>query len=265
MGHLIDQRGVLYPAQLPTFHRESAPAELRELIRWFWIPRWNLPPGAVSRQEVLPFPTANLVVEPGGVSLSGPTTGISHRELRGHGWAVGALLRPAALALVHPQPHILNDRELQLSLPALHAAVVEAMGEDDEERGRGRAVDAYSRWAAANLAPPDEDGRLANLLEEVVSANPEITRVDQLAQKLHLSVRSLQRLTKRYMGLPPLAIIRRYRLQEAAHRLRTDPSLSIAQVALDLGYADQAHLANDFRRVLGLPPHRYRYHPKHST
>ena len=62
-------RGVLYPARLPSFHREPVPVELREAVRWFWVPSWDLPAGVVSRQEVLPFPAANLVVEPDVVQL----------------------------------------------------------------------------------------------------------------------------------------------------------------------------------------------------
>ncbi|MDO4243750.1 MAG: helix-turn-helix domain-containing protein [Actinomyces sp.] len=85
-----------------------------------------------------------------------------------------------------------------------------------------------------------------------------MVRVEQLAGRLVMSVRSVQRLAERYIGLPPLAVIRRYRLQEAAQRLREKPGLSIGEVAADLGYADQAHLAADFRTVLGLAPSGYR-------
>jgi AraC-like DNA-binding protein len=53
-------------------------------------------------------------------------------------------------------------------------------------------------------------------------------------------------------------MIRRYRLQEAAQRLREDPSLTISQVAAELGYADHAHLSADFRNVLGFTPSSYR-------
>jgi AraC-like DNA-binding protein len=53
-------------------------------------------------------------------------------------------------------------------------------------------------------------------------------------------------------------MIRRRRLQEAAQRLREGPDVRLADVAADLGYADQAHLANDFRALLGLTPSEYR-------
>ena len=51
--------------------------------------------------------------------------------------------------------------------------------------------------------------------------------------------------------------MQRRRLQEVAGRLAADPALSLAEVAADLGYADQAHLTRDFRAVTGVTPARY--------
>ena len=73
-----------------------------------------------------------------------------------------------------------------------------------------------------------------------------------------MSVRTLQRVAHRTVGMPPAAMIRRRRLQEAAQRIRDDPDAVLADVAAELGYADQAHLANDFRTVLGLTASSYR-------
>lgn len=53
-------------------------------------------------------------------------------------------------------------------------------------------------------------------------------------------------------------MIRRRRLQEAAERLRENPTLPIAALAGELGYADHAHFANDFRALLGISPSEYR-------
>lgn len=258
MTELGDGRGILYPAQLPTFHRQAAPAHLADRIRWFWVPRWHLAPGQVSRQRLLPFPAANLVVEPSGVWLVGATTGAAHRDLHDTGWAVGALLRPAGLRALHPDPRELVDRQIPVTAPGLHAGVVSAMSAVDPTAGRDEALQLAASWADQHLGAPDEGGRLANRLEDLVASDPSIIRVDQLADRLHLSVRGVQRLTHRHIGLTPLAVIRRYRLQEAAHRLRQDPSLTIAHVAADLGYADHAHLTTDFRMVLGSTPTAYR-------
>ena len=253
-----DTRGILYPTRLPTFHREPAPAHLVDRIRWFWIPQWRLAPGRTSRQDVLPFPASNLVVEREGVTLSGPTTGASHRDLRGSGWAVGALLRPAGLASLSPEPVRIQDAEAPFAAPELHQAVVAAMDDPDGRADLHGATQVYAAWAVDHLAPPDQQALLANTMEDLIAADSSIVRVEQVAQQLNMSARGVQRLAQRYVGIPPLAIIRRYRLQEAAKRLREDPALTIARVAADLGYADQAHLASDFRRVLGFTPMGYR-------
>ena len=97
-------RGILYPAALPTFTRLPAPERVAGLVRWFWIPEWDLGPGRTSRQEVIAFPASNLVVEPSMTGLAGPTTRRSSRDLVGRGWAVGALLLPAAVPQLGVEP-----------------------------------------------------------------------------------------------------------------------------------------------------------------
>nr|WP_255622738.1 helix-turn-helix transcriptional regulator [Tessaracoccus sp. OS52] len=126
------------------------------------------------------------------------------------------------------------------------------------EGDRDAAVGAFSAWILGTFTAPDDGALAANALEDLVRTDRSIVRVEQLAEHLHLSVRSVQRLAERYVGRPPLAIIRRYRLQEAAQRLREETGATVAQVAADLGYADHAHLTADFRDVLGLTPRSYR-------
>ncbi len=257
-----DPRGILYPARMPTFTRLPAPEPVAALVRWFWIPEWALAPGRTSRQQVLAFPACNLVVEHAGaypVGLAGPTTRLSYRDLHGTGWAVGALLRPAAVPHLTDDPGALRDTYRALALPDLHDAVAAAMtGPGEDGVRRARAVTAFADWIAAQLPAPDEEGRLANELAERVDADPTLLRVEDVASALGVSVRTVQRLAARYVGLPPSAMIRRRRLQEAAVRLREDPTTDIATVAADLGYADHAHLSSDFRTVLGFTPSGYR-------
>lgn len=253
-----DARGILFPDRLPTFRREPAPPALTGLVRWCWLPRWDLPAGAVSRQEVLPFPASNLVVQGEEVRLHGPSTRVAHQELTGSGWAVGLLLRPAAWSSLPGTPDVVRDTSTVLDEPDLARVVRDAMTADDVDAVGSGAVAAATAWAADRFAAPDEGGLLANAFEDLVAADREVVRVEQAAERLGLTVRAVQRLAQQYIGLPPLAVIRRYRLQEAAHRLRDDPGVTIATVAADLGYADHAHLSTDFRRVLGRAPRDYR-------
>lgn len=68
--------------------------------------------------------------------------------------------------------------------------------------------------------------------------------------KFHL-VRSFKTINK----LPPMQYFMQLRLIEARKRLRLgDPP---ARIAVDLGFFDQAHMSNAFRKVMGTSPRNY--------
>lgn len=95
--------------------------------------------------------------------------------------------------------------------------------------------------------------RLVDLLDEDWG----IRTVADLGAALHLSQRSIQRLAAHYVGMPPVLLLRRRRLQDAAERVRNCPGIDLPELALELGFADQAHLTREFRTVLGSTPRRY--------
>lgn len=258
MGDLDDGRGVLYPGSLPAFHRRAVPEPVAHLARWYWIARWDLSDGVVSTQSLLPFPAANLVVEPRGIGLSGPTTAASERALTGRGWAFGVLLRAAGLAVLDVDPGGIVDAEVGVSYDDLAAGVTAAMDAHDSAAAARVMSQWWSRLVGRDGDGVPEGAVLADMMVEIVASDPAVITVEDLARVMGMSTRALQRVSKRYVGLSPLRIIRRYRLQEAALRLREDPGLTIARVAADLGYADQAHLAADFRTTLGLTARDYR-------
>ena len=254
-------RGVLYPARLPQFHRLPPTDEAAGLVEWCWIPEWDIEPGRSSRQELVAYPALNLVVEGGsaptaGVLLSGATTQASHRDLSDRGWAVGALLRPAAVAALTESPVSLLDRAEPVHAPELLHAVTAAMASG--EGHRERAVRALCTWLRRRVGPIPAPARYANAMSTLLMGDASVRTPEQAATRLAVSVRTLQRMAHRHVGLSPAAMIRRRRLQEAAERIRSDPDPDLTIVATDLGYADQAHLSNDFRTVLGFTPSAYR-------
>ncbi len=254
-----DSRGPLYPARLPTFHRLSPPDAVAHLVRWFWIPEWHIEPGRSSRQHILPYPACNLVVEAGLVGISGPATHASYRDLTGDGWAVGALLRPAAVLALVDDPGAIRDRYRRVDLPELHRAITAAMtAQQPGDRRRAEAVEVFATWLARTVPHPEDDALLAGRMVDLIDSDAHVLVVGDAAARLGVSVRTLQRLARRYVGVPPAAMIRRRRLQEAAARLREGGGRDLASLAAELGYADQAHLAGEFRRVLGFTPSSYR-------
>jgi AraC-like DNA-binding protein len=88
-----------------------------------------------------------------------------------------------------------------------------------------------------------------------IAANPHVTQVRALAYDL--GVRALQRLFADYVGISPKWVIRRYRLHEVTERLAHGGFIDWAELAAELGYADQAHLTRDFKDIFGESPTRY--------
>jgi len=267
LGDDRQRRGVLYPRHLPEFHRLTPPDDLAHALGWFWISEWDLPDGRRSVQQILPFPACNIVVEGEAVTAVGPPTRRSERVLTGRGWAVGALLRPAAAHLLIPDIPALADATRPLDEPALQRRVASAMSDSAAEPAarRSAAAAALAEWIRARAPRPAQgsEGALANDLATEL-ADPSVTRISDLEPRLHASTRTLQRIAARFFGLSLHSMIRRRRLQEAAERLREDPQLAIARLATELGYADHAHFTSDFKALLGMTPSAYRERTEHG-
>lgn len=227
-------------------------------VRHYWLPRWRLPNGRTVRQQVLEYPTANLVIEPDIALLHRANRGVSGRTLRGSGWAFGMLLRPGTArgwtgASLRALPATVPAGELAVDgMDALLGRVRRAMADGDD----AAAVDAADAWLAL-LPAPGPDARLVDAIVATVEGDRELRRVEELAARFDLGVRHLQRLVAGHIGFGPKWLIQRYRLQEAAAALRSADPPALAVLALDLGYADQAHFGREFRAVIGAPPGAY--------
>jgi transcriptional regulator GlxA family with amidase domain len=77
-------------------------------------------------------------------------------------------------------------------------------------------------------------------------------RLDDLARATGVSKRQFRRLCIEYTGLPPKLLARMLRFRRAVG-LR-GRGLDWAQLALECGYFDQAHLVRDFREFSGGTP-----------
>ena len=107
------------------------------------------------------------------------------------------------------------------------------------------------------LPERDENIVTINKIAERIIADREIIRVDDLVDLFKLNKRQLQRLFNEYVGINPKWMIKRYRLHEAAERLAVLPKTDLTELAIDLGYYDQAHFVKDFKSIVGKPPEKY--------
>lgn len=232
-------------------------ADLRAFVSHYWLIDWDLPAPFV--QSVLPNPAANLVAEHDQLSLSGVWTRRYDRHLEGRGSVYGINFRPAgfhALRAVRGPMHALTDHSRDLApdigvdAPALHARLRDA--EDDAAR-------AEQLSALLRTLEPEAYPGMAQLdaLVALAREDRDLVRAEQLAERGDMTLRSLQRRLREHVGVGPKALIRRFRVQEAAARLAEGERVDLAALALSLGYADQAHFSRDFKATVGASPRAY--------
>lgn len=240
--------------------RRDPPEDLADRVRGFWFPSWRVPAGAEYPQRVLRYPVCLLVVTPSYARFHGPATGLSTTVLTGTGSAAGVLLAPATGALLlggSVAPWTDRHTEIAEVFGARGARVVDrvraTLGSPPvPETARAAAADAFADFLRS-YPPLDADGELINAIVEFVEGRAEVTRVSQICAHFSMTERTLQRLVRRRLGLSPKWLIQRRRLHDAAERLRGGHT-TLADLAADLAYADQAHLVRDFRTVTGATP-----------
>ena len=253
--------GVSRPS--PPIHRYAPSRHLVDLVERYWIPVWSL--AEPSTQSTLQHPVCLVVVSDTYARFYGVSRGRSSVTLEGDGWAVGTMLSPAAGRLVLGRSVAeVTDTWVELgdllpdgpSAGAVVGGVRAAMAEDPHDPAAHlAAVGHVETWLATHL-PVDAPGLLVNRLVAWLGDHPDVTRVDELAREAGLSERSLQRLVEQRIGLSPKWLLQRRRLHDAVEALKAGPG-TLAEVAAELGYADQAHFTHDFRTVTGMTPGEY--------
>jgi AraC-like DNA-binding protein len=232
-----------------------APQEdLADLVERHWIVRWDQSGRPPLRQEVLPDPSINLVVEPSGRSLYGVGSSRSLHELSGRGFVVGTKFRPGGFSGFRPGsvseltgrvvslPEAFGAAGVQLDFELEHAVDIEA------------TIVAVSEFLHRHRPAPDPQRTLVMEVLEAMRSAPPGTRVSDLAASVALTPRTLQRVFARHVGASPKQVLQRLRPQRAVDMLGEGSAPSLARLAADLGYFDQAHLAQDFRTTLRRRP-----------
>ncbi len=258
-------RGILHAtpvADFGTFSRYlPTTGRLRFFVEHYWSIRWNVP--EPQQRENLPHPSVHLVVERNRSGIFGVTSGKFVRVLEGAGSVFGIKFRPGAF-----QPLLRSSvSEITDTIMPLHD-LFGADGTAYEEEMLSLTNDpekiaCAERFLASHIPEPEELNdevrqiELINSIIEEVIRNKEIRRVEEISDRFSVSVRSLQRMFDRFVGVPPKWIIRRYRLFEAVDAMNSGADVDWAQLALQLGYFDQAHFINDFKAMVGVSPGDY--------
>jgi AraC family transcriptional regulator len=81
--------------------------------------------------------------------------------------------------------------------------------------------------------------------------------LNHLAAVAHMSPYHFARLFKNSTGLPPHQYVITQRVERAKQLLRGSTRPTLAEVAADVGFADQSHFTRHFRRLVGITPRQF--------
>jgi AraC-like DNA-binding protein len=248
--------------------RRSPPAALAPWIDHYWLVRWDLRGQEPYTAQTLPHPNFQAVFERSHSLVCGVSTGMFKRTLEGKSHVFGIKFSPGAFRPFLDSPaSSLANRSVPMNcifgkeVDVLEAALVSPQTEENEMI---EAANAFFRQRVP--AAQGERIILAGRLVGCILQDRSIKTVDNLVSQTGIGKRTLQRIFNEYVGVNPKWVIRRYRLHELIERVHSDydDPADWAQLALELGYFDQAHLINDFKSIVGYSPIQYQRVGRHS-
>ncbi|OMC33559.1 AraC family transcriptional regulator [Mycobacterium sp. GA-1841] len=261
------ERGVVGRAGTVTafdLHRWTPSDEAGRFVEHFWSVSWDRRAAGPFESAVITFPAMHLTREWGddGVRhghrlpctlLHGVVPKVFRITIRGRGVVVGARFRPGGFtARFGGDAAAMTGRVVPVTELA-GAPVV--LGESGESAAAAHA--GLEAMISATTEPVDDTYRALRPLCERMSADGSLHRVEQVMELSPWSTRTTQRVFQRYVGVTVKWVLCRYRLQQAALEIERAPDLDFADLAVRLGWYDQAHFTKDFRSMLGCTPGEY--------
>ncbi len=159
---------------------------------------------------------------------------------------------------------IISDDRLKYLLLSLHHLLEQPSDRLERE--------TYLQWTCAHLLTHhathtlpirntgQEHRAVAQIRDYLHAHICENISLQILTEKVGLHPSYLVRVFHAHVGLPPHAYLTQIRVQQAKALLLQD--VSLPQVALATGFADQSHLTRHFRHLVGVTPGTYAHHVK---
>lgn len=258
-----EPRGILvheWKEEHVSLERFDPGRELAPFVDYLWSAQWDLRGCSPIQEESLPHPCVHLVIERGRSGVFGVMRGRFTRVLEGLGSAFGVKFQPGGFHSLLGAPVCgITDRVIPIGNvlgPSGSRLEREVLAAD----GLACRVQIASAFLISELGSPCVELRQVRAIVDYIAGNVSVTRVEDLVARFGMSIRRMQRLFGRLVGVGPKWVIQRSRLHETVARIHSGEDVDWVSLALELGYADQAHLIRDFKTVVGTPPASFARH-----
>ena len=108
-----------------------------------------------------------------------------------------------------------------------------------------------------SLSTAHYERRLNAVLDHIEQTYDQPLSLEHLANVAHFSPFHFHRLFKEYVGETPSVFVRRLRLQKALALVEQSPRCTLAEIALECGFAQSSDFTRAFREVYGYPPSKH--------
>ncbi len=214
---------------------------------------WTSRPSETTAGLVLPDACIDLIWDGAALFVAGPDTGPVPVPPQPGQWFAGLRFPPGKAPgfLAAPASELLDSRVPLADLWG-DAAAASVAGLAAAESPEG-AADVLDEVIAGRVGEAPASDPIVDHLVAMLSGQPDANGVVQLASEvLSVGERRLHRHCRAAVGYGPKMLERVLRFQRA-RRLARD-TCSLATVAAMAGYADQAHLTRESRRLAGRTP-----------
>lgn len=234
---------------------------LEGLVDYYWVVRWSR--SAPYTSQIIPQPRIHLAEEHGQLNAYGINTRHFTRTVLGDGHVIGTAFRPAAFSAFTDLPlHRIRNMERPandvLRVPCAWSPTPGAWSDDQ----------LAARMNEVLLAQSPRLHPTARLCMEVIDdaqADRSLIRAESMADRAGRTLRSLERAFATYVGATPKWVIARSRVLDAMEMCHETRDVDWGRVALELGFADQAHFIRAFKSVVGDTPARYHDNVQRSS
>ena len=166
----------------------------------------------------------------------------------------GVRLQPAACeALIGRAPSILRDQALEVSEVNSHLAE-RIRPELDSCATFDHAIDAYAHVFRSLQRLPSEIDQEIAVAARAIARSGGLSRISEVAAAVGISMRQFERRFQRAVGLTPKQFARARRMRATAVAVARAQNVNWAELAVEIGFADQPHLAHEMRTVTGRSP-----------
>ena len=219
----------------PGYREFAPPRALRGVVDCLW----TRVSGASREVRIVPDGCTDLVWRQGeGTVVAGPDTGPKLVTVAEGDLLVGMRLLPGAGGAVLEAP---VDAVRDLRVPAAE------LGREFDLHGGLEPLEVLRRFAAV-AAERRTDPVVAQAVHQVARQG-----VGPAARELGISERQLRRRFHSAAGYGPKTLSRILRFRRFVRSVERGGG-DLARLAAEAGYADQAHLTRETRRLAGLPP-----------